>query len=121
MSEMFDFDAGPVPAHRHPNGDGWVADSAWVDPTAWVSGTARVSGVRHVLTVGPVGSENQTVTLWRTATGHGMSIGCWADHTVDELAAEVQRRCPDRADEYAEIEVVLRRRITEWASEQVTP
>jgi hypothetical protein len=36
---MFDFQDGngPIAAHKHPNGGGWVAD------TAWVSGDARVS------------------------------------------------------------------------------
>ena len=32
----FDFGSGPVSAHRHPNGGGWVSD------TARVSGDARV-------------------------------------------------------------------------------
>ena len=53
MSETFDFqdDNGPVPAHRCPNGGGWVADTAWVSGNArvsgdaWVSGKARVSGI----------------------------------------------------------------------------
>ena len=41
---------GPVAAHKHPNGGGWVADSASVAPTAYVGpyanvyGNARVSG-----------------------------------------------------------------------------
>ena len=35
---------GPVPAHRHPNGGGWVADTARVADTAWVADTARVFG-----------------------------------------------------------------------------
>ena len=26
----FDFGKGPVPAHQHPNGGGWVADTATV-------------------------------------------------------------------------------------------
>lgn len=76
----FDFNDGngPVPAHQHPNGGGWVADTAKVDDTAyvgpdvcvygharvfgdacvsgsarvygraWVSGSARVYGAAHV-------------------------------------------------------------------------
>ena len=45
---------GPVPAHQHPNGGGWVADTAkvadtsYVGPDAWVSGTARVYGDAQV-------------------------------------------------------------------------
>ena len=170
----FDFGAGPVPAHQHPNGGGWVADTATVADTAhvghdariydnaevygsaqvhgsarifgnakvygsarvsddaWVSGNARIYGrarvsgsalvsgtaqvesTRHVLTVGPVGSENQTVTLWKTADGHGLSVGCWQDHTIDELAAEVLRRAPGHVEEYALIEALLRHRTAEW-------
>ena len=50
----FDFGFGPVPAHQHPNGRGWVADTAHVDdsayigPDAQVSGDARVSGGAQV-------------------------------------------------------------------------
>jgi hypothetical protein len=38
----FDFGAGPVPAHRHANGGGWVADSATVADSAYVGPNARV-------------------------------------------------------------------------------
>lgn len=38
----FDFGNGPVPAHRHPNGGGWVADTAYVDDTAYVGSNAQV-------------------------------------------------------------------------------
>ena len=34
---------GPVAAHRHPNGGGWVADTAPVDATAYVGPNAQVS------------------------------------------------------------------------------
>ncbi len=40
----FDFGAGPVPAHKHPNGGGWVADTATVSNTAYVGIDARVYG-----------------------------------------------------------------------------
>jgi hypothetical protein len=45
---------GPVPAHQHPNGGGWVADTAkvadtsYVGPDAWVYGNAEVSGTARV-------------------------------------------------------------------------
>jgi hypothetical protein len=38
----FDFGNGPVPAHRHGNGGGWVADSACVTDTAFIGVNARV-------------------------------------------------------------------------------
>jgi len=46
VNEMttFDFGAGPVPAHQHPNGGGWVADTASVSETAYIGPAARVSG-----------------------------------------------------------------------------
>ena len=53
---MFDFQDGKglVPASKHPNGGGWVADSAsvastaYVGPNAKVFGNARVSGYAEV-------------------------------------------------------------------------
>ena len=44
MSKMHDFGFGPVPAHRHPHGGGWVADSARVASTAYVGEGAQVRG-----------------------------------------------------------------------------
>ena len=43
---MFDFEDGngPVPAHKHPNGDGWVADTASVEDTFFVGHRTRVYG-----------------------------------------------------------------------------
>ena len=196
-----------VPAHQHPNGGGWVADTATVLDEAYVGPTARVFGgdiyggyihggdihggvinggdiyggvirggvihggviyggliyggyiyggvicggyvhggavyggvihggtihggtihggdirdTRDVLTVGPIGSENQILTLTRSDTGHHVSIGCWwePDATIDDIAAEVRRRAPEFADEYAELMPTLRRRVAEWDA-GVTP
>jgi len=49
-NEFFDFGngAGLVPAHRHNNGGGWVADTASVDDTAYIGNKARVFGYAHV-------------------------------------------------------------------------
>jgi UDP-3-O-[3-hydroxymyristoyl] glucosamine N-acyltransferase len=46
----FDFDdgKGPVPAHKHYNGGGWVADTAKVADTAHVGRDARVYGNARV-------------------------------------------------------------------------
>lgn len=44
----FDFGDGPVPAHQHSNGGGWVADTAHVDETAYVGPDARVYGDARV-------------------------------------------------------------------------
>jgi len=39
---------GPVPAHQHPNGGGWVADTAFVAETAFVGKNAVVFGWARV-------------------------------------------------------------------------
>ena len=50
MSNTHDFNDGngPVPAHRHSNGGGWVADTAKVDASAHVGPDAKVYGYAHV-------------------------------------------------------------------------
>ena len=48
MSLTYDFGSGPVPAHQHPNGGGWVADTASVASTAFVGPDAVVSGYAWV-------------------------------------------------------------------------
>jgi UDP-3-O-[3-hydroxymyristoyl] glucosamine N-acyltransferase len=47
---MYDFEDGngPVPANRHPNGGGWVADTASVEESAYVGFDARVYGLAQV-------------------------------------------------------------------------
>jgi len=46
MSEMFDFEdgRGPVPAHQHANGGGWVADTVIIPAEIYIGRTARISG-----------------------------------------------------------------------------
>ena len=50
MTTTFDFQDGngPVPAHQHPNGGGWVADTARVEESAYVGPNAQVYGSAHV-------------------------------------------------------------------------
>ena len=111
------------------SGNAWVFDSARVSGDARVSGGARVSGdarvteTQHVLSVGPLGSESVTATAFRATTGHLLHVGCWRG-TVDELAAEVERRAKNwQCDEptaarwraeYAALETLVRARITGW-------
>ena len=47
-AKVFDFGNGPVPAHQHPNGGGWVADTAHVADTAYVGPDAQVFGSAQV-------------------------------------------------------------------------
>jgi len=51
MKTSFDFGdgRGEVPAHQHPNGCGWVEDTATVAPTAYVAPTGRVMHRAQVL------------------------------------------------------------------------
>jgi carbonic anhydrase/acetyltransferase-like protein (isoleucine patch superfamily) len=46
MTDTFDFQdgKGPVPAHQHLKGGGWVADTATVSNTAYVGPDAQVYG-----------------------------------------------------------------------------
>lgn len=46
--KMFDFGQGPVPAHQHPNGGGWVAETAHVSPNVHVGPNAQVYGHAEV-------------------------------------------------------------------------
>lgn len=50
IAEEHDFDDGngPVPAHQHPNGGGWVAETATVAPGAFVGPAAQVYGTAIV-------------------------------------------------------------------------
>ena len=50
VETTFDFNDGngPVQAHKHPNGGGWVADTARVAVTAYVGPDARVYGSARV-------------------------------------------------------------------------
>ena len=73
-------------------GNAWVFGDAQVFGNARVSGDARVEKPWHLLVVGPIGSENVTVTLARTKNGkHRLTVGCWTG-TLGTLMAEVKRR-----------------------------
>ena len=115
MSTTFDFGLGPVPAHQHVNGGGWVADSAQVADSvyvelsarvygdarvygnAWVSGDARVYGDAWVaggatifkssdyLLIGPIGSREAFMT-W-TRSDDCIATGCFRGTVKEFLAA----------------------------------
>ena len=99
MSTTFDFGSGPVPAHRHPNGGGWVADTARVDdsayigPAAQVFGNAQVSGGAKLakssdyLLIGPIGSRAAFMT-W-TRSDNCIATGCFRG-TIKEFLAAVR-------------------------------
>ena len=121
-------------------GDARIFDSARVYGDARVLGDALISGnadlvrSRHVLTLGPVGSGDRTVTIHRhydgpsaAKWGHRINAGCWSG-TLGELAdriagdghgwpAGLVDRC--RAD-YRAVIVVARIRVAEWEAEPLT-
>ena len=107
------------------SGDAWVYGNARVSGNAQVSGDARVSKTRHYLLIGPVGSEDRTVTICRTraddTTGHYVQAGCWAG-TVDQLAERITTAWPDLSEkkraryrgEYEAVIALARPRIERW-------
>ena len=48
MTDKFDFGDGPVAAHKHVNGGGWVSDTATVADSAYVGLHATVSEYAEV-------------------------------------------------------------------------
>ena len=131
------------------SGNAWVSGDAWVSGNAQVFGDAQVSGnaqvygnarvsgnarvygdawvskTRHYLLIGPVGSEDRTVTICRTraddTTGHYVQAGCWAG-TVDQLAERITTAWPDLSEkkraryrgEYEAVIALARPRIQRW-------
>lgn len=120
-----------LPRHGVKAGDkgGFVEKEANLFDTARVSGAARVFGDakvaerEHLLVVHPIGSERVAATLYRTLTGHTLAVGCWSG-TVDDLAAEVERRSGNWSStdadherwkaEYGALEAMCRARIAGW-------
>lgn len=74
--------------------DAWVSGEARVFGKARVSGEAQVSKTVHVLTVGPIGSRDDTTTFFRAKFSAGFAIsvccGCFRG-TVDEFRAKVKQ------------------------------
>ena len=125
MTNTFDFKDGngPVPAHQHPNGGGWVADTATVAATAYVgpdtqvygnalvSGNARVYGNARVF--GDALVSKTPVRISRS-DGYDFIIVPCAD-IVDRIIAGCRYFTYEEADEhwnrehlmYAETTIIL--------------
>jgi hypothetical protein len=79
----FDFGNGPVAAHQHPNGGGWVANTATVGETAYVGpearvfGRARVSGGARVCDRAAVSGEAQVFGRARVSGGAQVYGDAW--------------------------------------------
>ena len=128
------FDSARVSGDARVYGNARVSSSARVHGNALISGNADLARSRHVLTLGPVGSGDRTVTIHRhydgpsaAKWGHRINAGCWSG-TLGELAdriagdghgwpAGLVDRC--RAD-YRAVIVVARIRVAEWEAEPLT-
>ena len=113
------------------SGDAWVYGNARVSGTAWVYGTAQVSGnarvkkSRHYVAIGPVGSEDRTVTICRTktddVTGYYINAGCWTG-TIEQLDERICDGWPDATEkqraryftDYTHVIALARLRVAEW-------
>lgn len=90
-------------------GDVVVTSDAILDGYALLSGNerigagARIKNTNHVLSIGPVGSENSTATIYRTSCDHRIIVGCWGPKLISDLAAEVERRNSDEWEEYSAV------------------
>ena len=73
----FEDGLGPVSAHQHPNGGGWVADSATVADTAYVGPSAHVGGLAIVTDsaiVAGKASVGGSAIVWGSACVGGSAI-----------------------------------------------
>ena len=72
------------------SGDARVYGNAEISGNAEIYGNARVSGRNHYLTVGPIGSRDDTITFFRTkALTIAVKIGCFTG-TIDEFILKVK-------------------------------
>ncbi len=88
------FDEALVSGEALVFGKALVFDKARVSGEAQVLGEAQVSKTVHVLTVGPIGSRDDTTTFFRAKFSAGFAIsvccGCFRG-TVDEFRAKVKQ------------------------------
>ncbi len=79
---VYDFGGGPIPAHRHANGGGWVADSARVGDESRVGDGASVGNRAIVGDEASVGDEaivgNSARVGNRASVGNSASVGAGA-------------------------------------------
>lgn len=96
---------GWIEAERNlsQKGDAWVTGSACVTDSAWVTGEARVTGNAWVtgnarvmessdcITIGAIGSRDDTTTFYRGEDGGiYVSCGCF-NSSIDDFAAKVKQ------------------------------
>lgn len=110
--------------------------SARVYGSARVDGCGDVAHTRHVLTLGPLGSEDRHVTVHRhydgpdsTKWGHLVVAGCWQG-TLDQLAARIRKggrhgwgngpNAERWRSDYEAFITLARVRVAEWEAEPLT-
>ena len=103
MIEYFDFEDGngEVPAHKHPNGGGWVANTAYVSPTAYVGPNVRVYHNARVYAYSRV-YHNPRITGFARVFGDAVVSGIRRSDSFtfiyvpdDEGVMKVQAGCRD--------------------------
>lgn len=83
---------GWIEAERNlsQKGAAWVADPALVMDSARVTGKARVMDSADYITIGAIGSRNDTTTFYRGADGKiYVSCGCF-NGSIDDFASKVK-------------------------------
>ncbi|MXV35755.1 MULTISPECIES: hypothetical protein [unclassified Saccharibacter] len=115
------------------SGDAWVFDDAAVSDDAKVSGNAQVFGdakvfgnarvsgnawipsQRHILTIGPIGSEDGALILFHTKDVPYVTRGCFSG-TLDEFEKAVNDTHGDNkhGQEYRAVIALARLRAREW-------
>ena len=72
-------------------GSAWVMGAARVTGNAWVRGNARVMKSSDCITIGAIGSRDDTTTFYRgTDGGIYVSCGCFSG-SIDDFAVEVKQ------------------------------
>ncbi len=77
-TNTFDFQngRGPVPAHQHPNGNGWVENTVIIPENICVPATSRIWGKARIGDNARIGNGARIGDNARI--GNGASIGNWA-------------------------------------------
>ena len=108
------YDEARVYGNSQVYGNAHVYGSAHVFGTAQLSGNATLTHARHVMTVGPIGSENRYLTLAHNGTDDPVcTVGCWSG-LLSGLLPEAQRRAPAHDREYSDAHRLCLTRLAEW-------
>lgn len=100
-------------------GNAQLGEATRISGFARMSGDALATEMRHILTIGPIGSESQYMTVAPHRDGLDAdpvcAVGCWSGR-LSELEAEVLRRAPEHAAEYAAAQTLAEIRQQNWTT-----